>query len=306
MNKRGFLLSCVAGLSIVAVPALAGSNDWVSLPRKSFPVKVLQVENLNGALSIDVADGGPVQLDVKGLQWKVDRLRIETRGDVLRIKDQPEGKVWDWHNWLNFNNNDAESSKKLNVRIVIPRGMAVRVKGIVGPASIGNTYGPLTFEAEGSSESRIGSVANAEVSSAGSGRIFVGDVAGSLHAEVAGSGNIRTGNAGALHAEIAGSGNIAVGSVATQSHIEIAGSGDVNVAAVRGPTHVEIAGSGSANIADGVADPFHVEIVGSGDVTFCGTAVNPFIEAMGSGRVKLKAYRGTLRKEGQAAVSVGN
>lgn len=306
MNKRAFLFLCGASLAFVGMPAQAGSNDWISLPRKSFPAKVLQVEDLNGTLSVDVADGGPVQVEVSGVQWKVDRLSIETHGDVLRVKDKPEGKVWDWHNWLNFNNKNSETGKKINVRIVVPRGLAVRVKGIIGPASIGDTYGPLTFDASGSSESRIGSVANADVSSAGSGKIFVGNVAGSLHAEVAGSGNIRTGNAGSLHAEIAGSGSIAVGSVATQSHVEIAGSGDVNIAAVHGGTHVEIAGSGSTNIANGVADPFHVEIMGSGDVTFGGMAVNPYVEAMGSGRVKLKAYSGTLRKEGQAVVNVGN
>jgi hypothetical protein len=46
--------------------------------------------------------------------------------------------------------------------------------------------------------------------------------------------------------------------------------------------------------------------MGSGDVTFGGVAVDPHIESMGSGNVRLKAYRGNLSNEGNANLKIGN
>ena len=59
-------------------------------------------------------------------------------------------------------------------------------------------------------------------------------------------------------------------------------------------------------IADGIADPLKVDILGAGDLYFGGTAVNPSISAMGSGNVRLKAYRGKLSNDGMADVQVGS
>lgn len=303
-NRAGFLVLCGASLVLSALPAMAGSNDWITAPSKSFAAKSVEIDNLNGNLAIDVKDAGPVQLDINGVKWKLDRLAVDTRGGVLRIKDAPSGQVWDWRNWFDFHKS-GDNRKNLYVHLVIPRGLPVRVDGLVGGANIGNTYGPLTLSVAGDSDAKIGSVASAELSTAGSGKITAGDIAGSLHAETAGSGQIHTGNAGAVHAEIAGSGSISVAEINTQLHVEIAGSGDFRSVSAHGPVHVEISGSGSANIAGGVADPLHVEIMGSGDVSFGGVAVDPHLETMGSGRVRLKSYRGTLRKEGHTDLKVG-
>ncbi|MGB8601440.1 MAG: DUF2807 domain-containing protein [Rhizomicrobium sp.] len=304
-NRAGFLVLCGAGLALSALPACAGSNDWVTEPHKSFAVRSLQIDDLQGNLVIGVSDSGPVQLDISGVKWMVDRLVVTTQGGVLKIKDAPSNQVWDWRNWFNFHSDRADS-KKLNVHLTVPRGMAVRVDDFHGSANIGDTYGPVNLGISGSGDARLGNVASAELQTAGGGKIQAGTVAGSLHAEIAGSGQIRTGNAGAVHAEIAGSGAVTVAEIATQLHVEIAGSGDFRSASVHGPAHIEISGSGSANIAGGVADPLHVEIMGSGDVNFGGVAVDPHLETMGSGRVHLKSYRGALRKEGHIDLKVGD
>ena len=88
--------------------------------------------------------------------------------------------------------------------------------------------------------------------------------------------------------------------------MDIAGSGDFSAASVNGPVDTDIAGSGSVTIAGGEANPLHVDIMGSGNVTFGGTAVNPEISALGSGSVKLKAYRGNLSNDGMSNLKIGD
>ena len=46
--------------------------------------------------------------------------------------------------------------------------------------------------------------------------------------------------------------------------------------------------------------------MGSGNFTFGGTAVNPDISALGSGSVKLKAYRGKLSNDGMSNLKIGD
>jgi hypothetical protein len=46
--------------------------------------------------------------------------------------------------------------------------------------------------------------------------------------------------------------------------------------------------------------------MGSGSVNFGGTAVDPEISSMGSGSVKVKAYRGKLSNEGMSNLKIGD
>jgi hypothetical protein len=48
-----------------------------------------------------------------------------------------------------------------------------------------------------------------------------------------------------------------------------------------------------------------VDIMGAGNFVFGGVAVDPHIDAVGSGNVKLKSYRGHLDTEGMADVKIG-
>jgi hypothetical protein len=59
-------------------------------------------------------------------------------------------------------------------------------------------------------------------------------------------------------------------------------------------------------IADGLANPLNVDILGAGDLYFGGVAVDPRISAMGSGNVRIKAYRGKLSNDGMANVQIGS
>lgn len=295
----------VAGAALLLlVPALAGDNDWVSVPQKSYAVRAVQIESLVGNVTVDVRDGGPVLLDMNGRKFRIDRTAVETGGNTLEIEGNGEAHGWNWRNWFSF-----RSEKKANdlfVHLTVPKGMPVRIEGLTGKATVGSTYGSFKLETAGWAEARVGNVADASLSTAGGGKIFIGDVGGNLHVSTAGSGEIHAGAvAGDTHSEIAGSGSVFIGPIRRGLHSEIAGSGSFSAAAVNGRTHIEIAGSGSVTVADGEANPMHVEIMGSGDVRFGGVAIDPHIEAMGAGHVQLKSYRGQLKNEGNSNLRIG-
>jgi hypothetical protein len=306
-NRIGSLLIGAMIAALVILPARAGDNDWTKVPPRTFNAKTLKIDNLVGGLTIDVKGDGPVVVELSGVQWKVKRLSVGLAGGELRIKGTGGDNVWDWRHWFDFRNFGKDETKNLYVHVTVPKGTPIKVDSMIGKAEIGDTYGPMKFETAGSADSRIGNVASAEISLAGSGKVKIGDIGGDFHAETAGSGDIVGGNVGGeTHAEIAGSGSVSAGRIGRGTHVEIAGSGDFTAAAVNGPTHVEIAGSGSVNIAGGEANPLHVEIMGSGDVSFGGTAVDPDIESMGSGNVTIKAYSGRLNTEGNVHLKTGN
>ncbi len=306
---RNRIESFVIGAAVAALvilPAKAGDSNWVTGPQKSFNVSALRINGVVGNLKVDVRDGGPAIVQVNGLRERVNGVSIRTSNGELVIEDHNVNSVWDWHLWFDFSHLGENKSSNLAINIVLAKGTRVKVSDLIGNAAIGNTDGPMSFSADGSTETTIGRVSEANISLSGSGKVTVSDVMGALKADTAGSGDIRVGSADSAKADIAGSGSITVGRIAHGVDVDIAGSGDFSAASVNGPTHVDIAGSGSANIASGTADPLHVDIMGSGSLAFGGMAVNPKISALGSGSVKIKAYRGKLDSDGMAAIKIGD
>lgn len=295
--------AAVAGLLIW--PAAADTN-WMSLPQKSFDVHNVKVEDLVGTLTVNVRDGGPVTLNIAGAKDRVNGIEVSSHDGRLVVSESgPDAhSVWDWRNWFNFSTHEHNKPSDLVVKLMVPKGAELNIEDMVGDATIGDTYGPLRFEAA-ATKARIGKVSSAKVSMDGTGRIDIAEVDGPLDLDIAGSGKVTVGPAQRVKADIAGAGDAALGPIAGPLDLDIAGSGDVTAASVKGPVHVDIAGSGSVKIANGEANPLHVDIMGSGNFTFGGVAVDPHISALGSGSVKLKSYRGKLSSEGMASVKVG-
>lgn len=302
------LKSVLIGAAVAAaltLPAEAADNGgWVSWPTKTFDAKTIRIDDLVGTLKVEVKDSGPVTLNVSGAQRRVNALEVKSSGGTLRIDgNNDDESVWDWKNWFNFDFHSKEG--QLNVKLVVPRGANIDVDGLVGDATIGDTQGPLKFDAAASNAS-IGRVGPAKISLAGSGKVNFAQVNGNLSLDIAGSGKITGGNvAGYTKADIAGSGNAQVGAVNGGIDIDIAGSGDFSAAKVNGPVKVDIAGAGNVTIGDGVANPLKVDIMGSGDFTFGGLAIDPDIDALGSGNVKLRAYKGNMKSDGMVNVKIG-
>ena len=298
------LLMGAAVAALLIVPAWAG-GDWVSWPQKTFGgAHSLKVDDFVGTLNVSVSNGGPIAVSVSGTKERVNHVEIHGGGDSVVIEGQNDESVWDWRNWFNFADYGRSKPDQLVVKVSVPRGTEIHVDDMVGKANIGDTMGPLKFEAS-ATQSKIGKVSSAKISLAGAGRIDVAAVNGPLDLDIAGSGKVTVGPTQSVKADIAGAGDTALGPIAGGLDVDIAGSGDISASRVNGPVKVDIAGSGSVNIADGLANPLKVEIMGSGNFTFGGTAVDPHVSSFGSGTVKIKAYKGHMSSSGMADVDIG-
>lgn len=300
--------SLLAGAAVAALlifPAFGADPGWVTWPRKSFDVQAVHIKDVIGKLAIDVKDSGPITLDVSGDKRAVDALAVKSFDGRLEIRGQDEKtNVWDWSKWFDFSDINREDNPRLTVHLTVPRHANVDVDDMIGDATIGDTEGPLSFGAV-ATKARIGKVGPAKISLAGSGRVDIAQVNGDLSLDIAGSGKITTGSTGSVKADLAGSGDAVLGNINGGVNLDIAGSGSFTATRVNGPVHVDIAGAGNVKIASGTADPLHVDIMGSGDLTFGGTAVDPQISALGSGNVRIKAYKGHLSSDGMANVKIG-
>lgn len=298
------LLIGTAVAALLILPA-AAAEDWVTWPQKTYSASALKVDDLVGTLIVSVSNGGPMAVSVSGTKERIKEVEVRSVGGVLVVEGRNTESVWDWSKWFNFSEYGRSKPDQLVVKVSLPRGSAVNIDDMVGKATIGDTMGPLKFEAS-ATQSKIGKVSSAKISLAGTGRIDVAAVAGPLDLDIAGSGKVNVGPTQMVKADIAGAGDTALGPIAGGLSVDIAGSGDVSTPRVNGPVRVDIAGSGSVNIADGVANPLHVDIMGSGNFTFGGLAVDPHVSAFGSGSVKIKAYKGKMSSDGMASVEVGS
>lgn len=304
-STRSMLVGAAVAAALI-LPAAGADTGWVTWPTKSYNTKDLRIRDVVGDVRVTVQDG-PSKLDVSGSKDLVAGLTVKSSGDTLVIDGagSVSYSVWDWRSWFDFSHiHDDGRQGRLSIKVTVPKGASVSIDDEIGTTVVGDTYGPVEL-ASVASDATIGKVSQARVSVGGSGKIAIADVSGELKIEIAGSGRVTSGHAGSVHAEIAGSGDAQVGTIARGLSIEIAGSGDFTASRVNGPVNVEIAGSGNVKIADGVADPLHVEIFGAGDLYFGGVAVNPSISAMGSGNVRINSYRGRLSNDGMANVQVG-
>ena len=291
--------------ALLVLPAAAGDNGWVVWPTKTFQTSSLKVDDIVGNVRVNVQDG-PMRVDVSGSRAMIGGVTVKPEGSVLHIQggEFDNFNVWDWKKWFDFSNIRDSHNGKLFIKVTVPRGTEVRVDDLVGDANIGDTFGKVRL-ATTAGDSSVGRTSEARIEMDGSGKTSVGDVAGELRLDIAGSGHIVAHNAGQVRADIAGSGDAVVGQIANGVRIDIAGSGDFTAHSVNGPVKVDIAGSGNVKIADGLANPLRVDILGAGDFFFGGLAVDPRIEAVGSGNVKIKAYKGQLKNDGMASVQIG-
>lgn len=284
----------------------SGDDRWVKWPRRSYSVSNVHVDGLTGTVTVVVNDTKTVTLDVQGNKSVVDGLEVNPRNGTLVIEGiKAENSVWDWRNWFDFPDRHDTRRARVQINLTVPKGMPLNIEGLIGDANIGDTMGPLKFEAV-ASKARIGHVSEAKISLAGAGRVDLADVAGPIKLEVAGSGTVVTGSSKSAKVEIAGAGDVTLGAVNGPLDLDVAGSGNLTAAKVNGRVKIDIAGSGSVKIADGNADPLHVDIMGSGKVRFGGNAVNPKISAMGSGNIWMKSYTGKMSSDGMVNVKVGN
>ncbi|MDO8801150.1 GIN domain-containing protein [Phenylobacterium sp.] len=162
-------------------------------------------------------------------------------------------------------------------------------------------------EAGGAVFGSVGKTASLELSNAGCGDWTVGNVAGKMNINVAGSGDTHTGDSGEAVLRVAGSGDVGTQAISGGLEISVAGSGDVSVTSISGPLTVKIAGSGDVSIRSGRATEVNASVAGSGNVDFGGVAGSLKAKIAGSGDVHVKSVTGEVSKAvvGSGNVSVG-
>jgi hypothetical protein len=262
---------------------------------RNFDARNIDVHDVYGSLTVEVAPG-PITVVLTARKTVLDRVTMRMADGTLHVEEHSGfDNSWDIFRWLGYG--DRERIDRLDVRIRAPKGTPLAVSGLVGRLNVGDLESPVKMDLAVVTGT-VGNVTRANIEMAGTGKLRLARVAGPLKAEVAGAGELITGAVGSADIEIAGSGSLTMGAVSGGIKATIAGAGDVSAASINGPAQVEIAGSGSVKIAAGVADPFRLAVMGSGDFDFGGEAVNPRVEVLGSGRVRIKSYRGNLTSEG--------
>lgn len=136
---------------------------------------------------------------------------------------------------------------------------------------------------------------NLDFSSCGTG--MVGDVAGALKVDLAGSGHVTAGAAQSLNADVAGSGELAVGAVAQDADVDIAGSGEVRIASLNGDLSSDGAGSGNLSVQGGAINEANVDLAGSGDVDIAAPIRSLTVSIVGSGSLDVAAEVGSIEAD---------
>jgi hypothetical protein len=283
---RALGLGVLAGL--VSSPVWAIEGPFSS----SYRASELRLENLAGRVVIEVG-GSNVTVAITGKADELAAIEVTTSGAAVTIESSKH------HRRIS-----GEAAELALFKISVPKGTDLSVDGLVGEAEIGDLGGDLKFEVS-AVDAQIGDVSTAALHVSGSGDIGLGNVAGELSIEIAGSGSVEAGNADSAQVSIAGSGDVKIGDVRHGLKAEIAGSGDIQVKSVNGPVRAELAGSGDVSIGGGRANPLSVEIIGSGDFDFGGEAVDPEVSVMGSGSVTLGSYTGKLKSHGNPNLTIG-
>ena len=153
----------------------------------------------------------------------------------------------------------------------------------------------------------VGRSDSLDLTSRGCGGWTVGNVAGRMRINQAGSGDTRAGAAGEADLSVAGPGDINLQAVRGGVTAVSSGSGNIAVASLQGPFNARIAGSGDVRVKSGAASDVNASIAGSGGVGFGGVARALRASIAGSGDVTVARVDGPVVKHvfGTGQVSIG-
>jgi hypothetical protein len=155
----------------------------------------------------------------------------------------------------------------------------------------------INMERGGAGSTEIGASEAVDLDFSGCGNATIGDVAGDLVIDLAGSGEVRAGAARSLNADVAGSGDITTGAIAEGANIDIAGSGTVTVGSLTGSLAADGAGSGNVSVQAGAITTADVDLAGSGDVDIVASVQSLNVSIVGSGDVSVEGAVGDIDAE---------
>jgi hypothetical protein len=281
----------LAALLAASALAPAGLAESAAPPAQSMAGQTLKLEELVAKVTVTVAPGATAMtVTIKGDKDLVARITTRQDGDTAVIAMDRSG-MDDWDGW------NYDKAKSVTIDVVVPARTSVDFEDFIGEASLGDLDAKLSGSVT-SADIKAGRLSEVELDVTGSGDIALGDIAGALSFELAGSGSLNAMSAKAVSVDVAGSGAVEIGAVGGDLSVDIAGSGEVGIGSIDSKTDVSIAGSGEVSIKAGRAHALTVDASGSGDFRFGGTAVNPEIDVSGSGSVCIGAVEGSLKASG--------
>ena len=179
--------------------------------------------------------------------------------------------------------------------------------GGCGDWEVGNVAGSLEADVSGIGSVHTGVAHSADLSLSGSGKLTSVAVDGQLTARISGSGLISVQRSGAADITITGTGSIKTGPVAGALTADISGAGGLEVASVDGPVTADVSGVGDVSIPQGHATSLRARVSGSGNVRFGGVADSLDADVSGVGNVDVTKVTGAVdqRVSGIGSVHVG-
>jgi hypothetical protein len=147
-----------------------------------------------------------------------------------------------------------------------------------------------------------------DIHNGGSTDYVIGAVGGSLHAHLAGSGNITAETVTDLALSIAGSSDGRFGQVTGPAEIGIAGSGDVKIGSAAMPSlKIDIRGSGNVAVDRGQIGTLSAAVAGSGDISIHADVKDASLSSVGSGDIDVAKVSGALSssKAGSGTIRAG-
>ena len=147
-----------------------------------------------------------------------------------------------------------------------------------------------------------------DIRNGGSTDYTIGAVGGSLHARLAGSGNVTAEAVTDLALNIAGSSDARIGQVSGPTDIRIAGSGDVKIAGATIPSlKIDVRGSGNVSVDQGQIGTLSAAVAGSGDLRIKADVQDATLSTVGSGSIDVAKVSGTLSssKAGSGSIRIG-
>lgn len=232
-------IASLAALSLVtaACPAAAATRP--------FPVPGFSKLRVEGPYTVRVHTGTKPSVVARGPQAQIDKLTVESRGDMLVISTE---KSWNWRNmgW--------GKSETVSIDIGVPMLDAATLAGS-GEMNVDMIRGSDFMAAlTGSGNLSIARLETSRLKAvvAGSGELNINGRTGRAETSVQGSGDLRAGalTVGLLNASVTGSGDIAVGPTKV-ARANVVGSGNIMIAGRPSCTKNKV-GSGDIICGDGV------------------------------------------------------
>ena len=147
-----------------------------------------------------------------------------------------------------------------------------------------------------------------DIKNGGSTDYVIGAVGGSLHASLAGSGDVTAETVTELNLNIAGSSDARIGQASGPTEIQIAGSGDVKIGSATVPSlKIDVRGSGDVSVDQGQIDTLSAAVAGSGDLRIHTTVKDAALSTTGSGDIEVTKVTGSLSssRAGSGSIRVG-